>query len=232
MKKLIASKAILLAGLAFSASSYADVTTRLRSGLTVLGNYEVSNVGYGNLAYDADYTAIPIGITVLFDSGMYADLAYQSSSGDASFAWSSESPDFSRSEVTATVGTRMKNFSAFLGYKQGETETDWPAGLSPDVFESAGFVFGVGYSIPLNKSAISITGGLGLLTGEYTFAPGQSLESDATFGYSFGLGYNYVLGRNWSVGADYKWNSYDYEFVDGTISEEFSQVTLNVALTF
>jgi opacity protein-like surface antigen len=234
MKRLIAVSA-MLAGLAIAQSSNAEVTTRLRAGYTFAGDYEVtSDIAFGAdaLEYEVDYSGVPVGLTVMFGETFYADLAYQSSQGEAKFAWSPQSPDFKRSEWTAAFGARFGKFTSYIGYKDGTSKTDWPTGYYPDEFESSGLVAGFGVSIPIPHSSLNFSLGIGSLKGTYTFAPGESIETDYAFGYSLGAGYTYVFNKHFSATADYKWNKFDYSWEDATISEQLSQATVSAAFSF
>lgn len=219
----------------FGSAAQAEVNVRLRAGYAVSGDYSVTNEYFGApLKYDAEYEAIPVGATLLFGS-MYVDLAYQASTGDASFDWApNQSLDFSRDETTITFGMRQKNFSGYVGYKIANTETVWPQPDAPDKFETSGLVLGFGYVIPISKSAISLSVGTGVLTGKYTYDGGSTANdtSDATVGLSLGVGYTYSFNKHFSLAADYKWNSYNYEWTDANIKEELKQATITAAVTF
>jgi opacity protein-like surface antigen len=233
MKRLATTLMLTSVGLLATAMAQAEVTTRLRAGVALAGGYEV--VDSDNIStYDADYTAVPVGVTVYFGDAMYADVAYQSASGDATFPWSRQKTDFSRTDLTISFGMNFDRLNTYVGYKQGLTETDWPGAAPPDEFETSGVVFGGGFAFPMGRSAMSLGFGMGFLSGTYTWAPGASADADYTLGYSLSAGYSFAFNEHFSASADYRWNSYSFDFVDDdfTIDEIFQQATISLSYSF
>lgn len=215
MKKLGLLAALALA----STASFADTSFRLRAGYTT-GDYELS---YNDeSSYTAEYTGVPIGATLILDSGLYFDVLIANVSGDADVL--DQTTDFERDDTTLTAGWRMDNVSFYVGYKTAETNTDYPFGIPPDKFESSGLVAGAGVAFPSGNHSFAISGGLGFMEGTYTPEPGVDFDADFTLGYSFGLSYSYSFNSHFAITADYKWQSYDFEFTDSaeTLTEDFS----------
>lgn len=242
MKKLHAKALIGVFGLiALQGAANAEVDIRLRAGAGY-GNYSVESKiaktgpTTRQINYDADYVGIPVGLTFIADNDLYFDLLYQSSSGDAKFDWTGESPKFSRDDTTLTIGARIESFSVYMAYKSGESTTSWPAGYSSDTFAASGFLAGLGWAKPIGNGALTLSGGVGIMEGTYKYTDDpdrNTLSSDITVGYSVGAGYTYSFGRHFSLSADLRWQSYDYTFESVySITEGLSQATLNAMYTF
>lgn len=234
MKKLGLLAALALA----STASFADTSFRVRGGYT-FGDYELSSDVQP--LYDAEYTGVPLGLTLIFDNGMYADVLVSNVSGDANGDDTDETGDFDRDDTTLTFGWRVENFSFFVGYKKGESTTEFefaPGFSAADTFESEGVVAGAGISFPSGSHNFSITGGLGFMEGTYTYeetgSPDFDVDADFTLGYSLGLAYSYSFNSNFAITADYKWQSYDFEFSDFdiTLTEDFSGFSLLAGYRF
>jgi hypothetical protein len=240
--------AVLLAGMTMANVANADVNIRLRAG-SGTGTYSVtSNFSVGSapntrrVEYDATYLAVPVGVTLITDGGLYVDLLHMSASGEAEFDGTSEKPDFSRDDTTLTIGGRKGDFSVYVGYKTGEAVTEWPGDFDPDKLSTSGFIAGLGWGKALGRNVFTLGGGVGVLSGRYRYLAPQSpvdpdaqdnpLESDTTLGFSVGAGYTYVFASSFSVNADVKWQSYDYDFGAFQLQEELANVTLNLQYTF
>jgi opacity protein-like surface antigen len=238
---------LLCAALAASAAQ-AEMDVRLRVGGGV-GQYSVDSDRFADsartrqVAYEADYTSVLGGMTLIFDNGMYVDLSHQAASGDAKFDWSPQKPSFSRDDTTLTFGGRKGNASVYVGYKFGEANTDWPTGFQPDKLTTSGFLAGLGYAIPFKKSAITLGAGVGVLSGEYTFLDpdvllsnaqvvDNPLQSETTIGFSLSAGYTYVFTENISVNADVRWQYYNYDFGSSYLEEQLGNVGVNLLVTF
>ncbi len=233
------SKAGVLLGalVALSGVAQAEVGIRVRAGIG-LGQYSVdSNLTTGGfkVKYDADYTTVPVGITLITDNDLYVDLVHQTSSGNASFSFSSQEPDFERDDTTLTIGARKGNASFYVGYKTSEAITDWPSGtgIAPDKLSTSGFLAGVGWAFPFSSSALNISGGVGVLNGTYTFSPTSvPLDSDTTLGYSVSAGYTYAFKSGFSINADIRWQQYSYDFGPNFIEENPAHGVLSFLYTF
>lgn len=238
----------VLACMAMVNVAVADVNVRLRAGVGT-GTYSVTSnflVGSGSttrrVEYDATYLAVPVGVTLITDSGLYVDLLHVSASGEAEFSGTSQTPDFSRDDTTLTIGARKGDFSLYMGYKTGEAATDWPGDFDPDKLTTSGFIAGLGWAKAFGRNVFTLGGGVGVLSGRYRYLAPQSpvespnqdnpLESDTTLGFSLGAGYTYIFASGFSINADLKWQSYDYDFGSFQLQEELANVTLNFQYTF
>jgi hypothetical protein len=239
---------VCLAAIAFAAVSgpaHAQVTVKARAGVAA-GNYSVSGdvlkssgipgTAVRPVEYRSDYVAVPVGITFIADSGLYFDLLYQSASGKAKFPWAATKPSFTRDETTMTIGAQFNRMSVYMGYKSGESNTDWPSPFSPDKFSSSGFLAGFAVGIPVGSGAINIGGGLGIINGRYNFSSSNAnpffLDSRTTLGFSLGGGYSRTFGKHLSLGGDLKYQSYNYKFSTAHLKENLSQVTVTIAYAF
>jgi len=233
----------LVVAIGLSQTALAEVDIRLRAGAGV-GMYSVdSNIPTGGrlVEYQANYTPIAAGVTLILDNELYVDLVHQNASGKAKFDWSSEKPDFSRNDTTLTIGGRVDNISVYVGYKTSEANTDWPTGFQPDKLTTSGFLAGAGWAIPFSSSAINLGGGVGVLNGKYRYlAPGapaqpdvqdNPLESDTTVGFSVSAGYTYVFSPHLSINGDLKYQYYNYEFGSSFIRESPAHFVLSLLYT-
>jgi hypothetical protein len=215
----------------------ADLSTRFRAGVGVLGDYAAKiRLVYGgdvaSLEYEAEYRAVPIGATIIYNDWLYIDVSYQGASGDATFSEETATTDFARDDLTSTVGVRWRQLTGYLGYKYGRSETVWLLPGVHDRFTSKGVVAGLGYAFTLPKGAITVSGGVGSLEGEYFIEGAGTLPMDRTLGYSASLGYQVPFAKRWSASVEYRINRYSYEIIDSSLDEEFSQATLSLAATF
>jgi opacity protein-like surface antigen len=226
---------VVLVSLAATSAAIAEVNVRLRAGAG-MGIYSVtSNLLTGGrlVEYDADYVAVPFGVTLIMNNEFYVDLLHQTASGDAKFDWSGQKPDFARDDTTLTLGARKGEFSIYVAYKTGETKTDWPTGFDPDKLTASGFLAGFGWAKPFGSSALTLGAGVGVMSGKYAFATTSNpFESDTTIGFSVGAGYTYAFNSNFSLNADLKWQTYNYDFGPFYIEENPSHLTLNLQYTF
>jgi len=246
--KQFAATGVALTAMLVSFNAAAEVNLRLRAGAGA-GMYSVTSnflVGAGSavrrVEYDATYTAIPVGVTLITDDGLYVDLLHQTASGKAEFDGYSEKTDFSRDDTTLTIGGRKGDFSVYLGYKAAEAKTDWPAGFDPDKLTTSGFIAGLGWVKAFGRNAVTLGGGVGILSGRYRYLDPRSpvspnvqdnpLESDTTLGFSAGAGYTYVFTPSFSLNADLKWQSYNYDFGSFYIKENPSHLVLMAQYTF
>lgn len=223
---------------AFTSNALAEVSVRTRAGVGY-GSYSVSSKiakGTQTIDYNADYTAVPVGLTFITDNDLYFDLLYQSSSGNAKFSWAGGSPKFSRDDTTLTIGAIVKSFSIYMAYKSGKSTTSWPAGYPADSFTASGFLAGLGWGMPIAKGTLTLSGGVGIMNGTYKYSDSTSinpLTSDITVGFSAGAGYTYSFNQHLNFSADVRWQSYDYTFESNySIKEGLSQAAINVAYTF
>lgn len=241
-------------GLALSAATLtavpvvnAETVVRVRAGAANT-DYEVEFDGgpYAGRTAKSDFTATALGLTLVSDSGFYFDIVTQSS-GDATHDLWRPSPDqnFSRDDFTLTLGATLPSdsgaFSAFAGYKSGESELRSPTGLNAwtrDTFETDGFFFGLGYGFPAAGGQFGLNGALAFMSGTWTDDNGFNNEADYTFGYSFGVSYTYLFGKSFGINADFKTQLYSYDFnvYSGgsmyTVDESINSLGLNVFAQF
>ncbi len=195
---------------------------RVRAGVASTNyNLKFDDVGpYAGGEAKSSYTARGLGLTFISSGGFYVDILGQTS-GDATHDLWKPRPDqkFSRDDFTLTLGVSFPSgsgaLSVFGGLKSGTSELTTPAGIRAytyDRFESTGVFFGLGYGFPAAGGQIGINGALAAMSGKWTDDAGFNNEADYTFGFSFGLSYTYTFGRNFGVIADFKTQSYSYDF--------------------
>lgn len=221
MKKLLLLSSIFTAALFTAQSAMAEV--RLRAGVAS-ATYNLTG-DYGKT--EAKYHPISLNATYAFDNGMYIDVGYTGGSGTHD-GWAPVSPDekFKRSDVALTFGASKLNQNnglagtVYVGLKTGKTELSAPAwytstGFSVDKFTTSGLIFGGGISYPIAGGAGGTVGGnigLGLMGNKWEDDKGYSVKATGAFGGSIGVSYTYAFSDMAGVMADYKIQSYTYNF--------------------
>lgn len=233
MMKLCALTALMGA----SASVFADVNFRARGGYTA-GTYDLS-AEYTSSSADLisePYSGYALGVTAIISSWMYFDFSTSAASGNGTWKEIFD-VELDRTDSTFSVGFRGNNFSYYLGYKVGNTEISFDDGDNI-TFDSAGFVVGAGYVIPMKSSALSLGYGVGLLEGELKDSDGTVYTADETFGFSLSGAFTYLFTKQFSVSAEYKWQSYEFFLTDKSTAspwyatEKLSGYTLSAAYSF
>ncbi len=206
----------------------------------------------------SNYNAPVAGITWITSSGFYMDAsASQSPSSATHDLWTpvtSQPQKFIHDDYQLTAGyvkvfNNGMSASGFGGYKYGHTEMDAPRPPIPwskDKFDTRGVFFGVGGGFPVaggRAGSVSVSGALAFMNGRWKddTPPPNTFEqsADYTFGYSFGVGYTYKFTQAWGVTADYKYQRYNYNFNQYsvtnpayTINEKISALGVRLSYQF
>lgn len=249
MKKSLLISGMFVAATLVSQSALAEVKIRAGAGAS---SYKL---GGDYTGATSDYTSTNLGLTFAADNGFYVDLAGSSGSGKHDGWATANSPtticggtscgntasadeDFKRNDYALIAGKSFLNpnngiaVTFYGGYKGGTTTLGAQnAGLlwTEEKFDTQGLVFGGGASFPIAQGragAVGVNLGLGLMSAKWTDNNGFSVKSKTAVGVSLGASYTYPITSNFGVIADYKANSYSYNFGDTanpfTVNETFS----------
>lgn len=234
MKKLIPLIPLLVgAGLAQNASAQ-DSAVRVRAGVAGV-SFVAPSTTPGTPDLESDYTALVLGGSYVTAGGWYGDLGWRGSTGAK---WNAgevvgnpavEDQDFSRNEVTLTVGKLLGDgLSVFGGAQFIQSSLDLAANISisgnqesVDVDDTILFV-GVAKSFAIGSGSLNVSGALGVMNEETSYSAGFNLaaeESDNGVGYSLGVGFSHPLTSFLSIQADLRHQSYSVEY-QGVDSEQ------------
>lgn len=222
MKKLLILSGVCAMAALVSQTAQAEV--KVRAGVAS-SSYEL---GGDYITAKSDYKPTNFGLTLASDSGLYLDLAVSSGTGKHDGWTNSGAPaeDFKRTDSALIVGsstiTESGNASTFyVGIKTGSTTLS--AKNNPfvlwneETFDSAGFVFGGGAAFPIasgSGGSIGVNAGLGVMGATWKDDTGFNVKAKTAVGVSFGVNYTFPFTSNFGVVADYKYNSYSYDFGD------------------
>lgn len=228
------SKSVLAGAIVFAIAmpSIAEAAVRAKVAYAVAG--EAEQEADTPWAQTGDYTPATLGLSYIDESGFFVDLSYATSSDstDFSMAGSTTSGDYERTDTTLSVGIAGgSGWAGFMGVRLAEGESIFPG--SGDTLQSQGVVFGVSKAFALNdKNVVALSGGLGVLEGTHEFSSGAENEADFTFGYSIGASYAFKVNSNITLGLEYKWQQYEFDFTTATINSVQITETLSSTAAF
>lgn len=251
MKKSVLMSSMFVAAALVSQSALADV--KLRAGVAS-STYELSG---DYVTAKSDYNPVNVGVTFAADNGLYVDLAYSSGSGTHdgyghTNLWGPggyPAEAFKRDDYALIVGGSHLNpdngiaVTLYGGLKGGKTTlgadnvpyVSWYR----DTFETQGFVFGGGASFPIAQGragSVGVNVGLGIMGATWKDDQGFNVKSNTAFGGSFGASYTFPFTPSFGVVADYKYNSYSYNFGDTatpfTVKENISTLGASLYVKF
>jgi hypothetical protein len=233
MKKNINASVMAITLVFASSAVMAEDSIKVRAGFAN-NNYEL-NLEDGSTFVGGPVKTTNLGITFLTSETGYVDISISSGSGDSTETlYPRPAYALDRSDFAIVFGSNKlhddgKVTNMYIGYKSGETTMVSPEDASwwgnTINFEAAGLVVGGGLAIPVPiGGAVSLTGGLGLMSGDYSYSLtsgyAYSKTADYTFGFSYGIGYTYPINNSVGVSVDYKASSYSYTFDAGLSTEE------------
>lgn len=228
-----------------SQSAFAEV--KLRAGVAT-STYELSG---DYITAKSDYNPVNVGVTFAADNGLYVDLAVSGGTGTHD-GWSSRgypAEEFKREDYALIVGGSHLNpdngiaVTLYGGLKGGKTTlgaqnvptVPWYS----ETFETTGFVFGGGASFPIAQGragSVGVNLGLGIMSAKWKDDTGFDVKSNTAFGGSFGASYTFPFTPSFGVVADYKYNSYSYNFGDTatpfTVKENISALGASLYVKF
>jgi hypothetical protein len=252
MKKSLLVSGLCVTAILMSQSALAEVKIRAGAGSST---YELSG---DYIKAKSTYSPATVGITFSSNTsanGAYLDLSYASGTGHHDGWTYIGAPDqsFKRTDYALTGGLVFLNQNngvagnIYLGIKGGEStiganSTALISSLSytastawtEEKFNSAGIVFGGGASFPVaggRAGSVGVNAGLGIMSATWkdNSAAGYSAKAKSAVGGSLGVNYTFPFSRNFGVVADYKYQSYSYNFGDTanpfTVDEKFSALT-------
>lgn len=260
MKKSVLLSSMFIAAALVSQSALAEVKVRAgvaKSTYTLGGDYTHAK---------SDYNPTTFGLTFAADNGFYVDLALTSGKGKhdgwatahtlspVCTPWcnnvASPSEDFKRDDYALIVGGShlnpdsgiavtlyggLKGGSTTLGAQNAQTISGW----TEEKFDTAGIVFGGGASFPIAQGragSVGVNLGLGLMGATWKDNAGFNVKAKTAVGVSFGASYTYPITSNFGVVADFKGNSYSYNFSDTntpfTVSETISTLGASAYVKF
>lgn len=246
MKKLLLISGVCAAAVFASQAAQAEV--KIRAG-AASSTYKL---GGDYITAESKYNPVNLGLTFAGDSGMYLDLAVSRGTGEHD-GWKSlgaPKETFKRSDVALIVGASRLNpdngiaGTFYVGLKAGNTTLGAQnAGLSwtEETFDTAGLVFGGGGSFPIasgRAGSVGVNAGLGLMgaTWKDNSTAGYNEKAKTAVGFSFGANYTFPFTSNFGVVADYKYNSYNYNFGDAAtpfkVDEKISALGVSLYAKF
>lgn len=240
MKKILLVSGVFMAAVLTSQSALADF--RVRGGVSST-SYEL---GGDYIVGKSVYTPVNLGMTFAADSGLYVDLAVSGGTGEHDGWATANAPttvcggtscgnlaapaeSFSRSDAALIIGGSMLNQNNGIagtfygGVKSGTTTLGAEnTGLAwtEETFTTSGIVLGGGISFPIasgRAGAVGVNLGLGLMEATWEDTTGYNVKSKTAVGGSFGVSYTYPITSSFGIVADYKGNSYKYNFGDATV---------------
>jgi hypothetical protein len=251
MKKSVLLSSMFVAAALVSQAALAEVKVRAGTGTSTYelgGDYTHAKSTYSPTAVGATFSW-DTGAT-----GAYVDLAYSSGTGKHD-GWAtagvtspvcggscgnvaSPSNNFKREDFALTGGVVFLNQdngiagNVYLGIKTGSTTLGAENAVLPwteEKFDTAGFIFGGGASFPIAQGragSVGVNGGLGLMGATWKDNAGFSAKANTAVGVSLGANYTFPITSMFGVTADYKYQSYSYNFGDTTtpfkVDEKFS----------
>jgi len=249
MKKSLLMSGLCVAAALMSQSALAEVKIRAGAGSST---YELSG---DYITAKSTYSPATIGATFSWGSGAtggYVDLAYSGGTGTHD-GWAyigAPEQSFKRSDIALTGGVVFLNQNngiagnVYVGLKGGSTtlgansaalitnlgysaSTTW----TEEKFDTAGIIFGGGVSFPIAGGRAGSAGvnlGIGIMSATWkdNSVAGFDVKSNTAVGGSVGVNYTFPFSSHFGVTADYKYQSYSYNFGDTatpfTVDEKFS----------
>lgn len=247
MKKSLLVSGLFVATALVSQSALAEV--KLRAGVASAayelgGDYTKAKSTYNPTTVGVTFSGTDSA------AGGYVDLSYTSGSGKHN-GWAtanaptticggtscgnvaSPSEDFKRSDYALTGGAIFLNRdngiagNIYVGLKGGTTTLGAKnAGLlwTEETMDQFGVVFGGGASFPIasgRAGSVGVNLGLGVMGATWKDSTGWSAKSKTAVGFSFGANYTYPITSNFGVVADFKSQSYSYQFKFGNNTQYF-----------
>ncbi len=251
MKKTLLISSLCVAAALVSQSALAEVKIRAGAGSATYelgGDYTHAKSTYSPASVGATFSW-GSGTT-----GGYVDLAYSGGTGTHD-GWAtanvnstvcggscgnlaSPDEDFQRQDFALTGGVVFLNQNngiagnVYVGLKSGSTTLGAKnAGLpwTEETFDTAGFIVGGGASFPIaggRAGSVGVNLGLGIMSATWKDNNGFEAKASSAVGGSIGANYTFPFSSHFGVTADYKYQSYSYNFGDTTtpftVSERFS----------
>jgi len=244
MKKSVLLSSMFVAAALVSQAAYAEVKIRAGTGTATYelgGDYTKAKSTYNPTAFGVTYSS-----DIASNSGWYIDGSYSSGTGkhDGWAALGTPSESFKREDFALTGGVVFLNQengiagNIYMGIKTGSTKlganqaaiaTAFTNPWSEETFDTAGLIFGGGASFPIAQGragSVGVNGGLGLMGATWKDNAGFSAKANTAVGVSLGASYTFPITSMFGVTADYKYQSYSYNFGDTTtpfkVDEKFS----------
>lgn len=248
MKKSLLMSGLCVAAAFMSQPALAEVKIRAGTGSST---YELSG---DYITATSTYSPATLGATFSWGGGRtggYVDLALSGGTGTHD-GWAyigAPEQSFKRSDFAVTGGVVFLNQNngiagnVYVGLKTGTTtlganraaliadgytaNTAW----TEEKFNTAGVILGGGVSFPIaggRAGSVGVNLGIGIMgaTWEDNSAAGFSATANTAVGGSIGANYTFPFSSHFGVTADYKYQSYSYNFGDTTtpftIDEKFS----------
>lgn len=227
------SKSVLAGALIFAIAmpSMAEAAVRIKAAYALAG--EAEQESDFPWVQTGDYTPATLGLSYIAESGFFADISYSTSSDSTEFSEPgfSNTGDYERTDTTASLGAVIDSWGFYMGLRQAEGESIYSGGQG--TLRSEGLVFGGSKAFALNdRNVISLMAGMGLLTGEFESPGDPVLEADFTFGYSLGASYAFKVNSMLTLGLEYKWQQYEFDFTTATAAAEQLTETLSSTAAF
>jgi len=162
------------------------------------------------------------------------------------------SEKFKRSDAALIIGKSFLNpnngvaTTFYAGFKTGTTTLGAETAFTPgtgwlnETFDTSGVVFGGGASFPVAQGragSVGVNLGLGIMGATWKDSNGWTAKSSTAVGGSLGVNYTYPITSNFGVIADFKANSYSYNFGKSSsaafkVSESISTLGLSAYVKF
>ena len=195
-----------------------DDLTRARVGIS---NNSFTSL-YSGGPLEVDYTSLNLGVTRITSDALYYDIAYKKG---LSASWNTfeltdfPDEDYSRSDITLTVGKALDNgIQVFAGYQNSNSAialpTSWEL-VPEEEFNITGFFLGAGRSFKVNEGSLNVNLALGSMDAKLLDGGGEWNDSTSGSGYSIGATYTMFLSEDISANFELKQQKYEYEFGTG-----------------
>lgn len=242
MKKSILMTSLIVGAALVSQPALADIKVRVGGGTST---YELSGDW---LKGKSTYSPTTLGITFSSDAstnGAYLDIGYSGGTGShdvfAGYTGGTTSDPFKRQDFALTGGAVFLNpnngiaGNVYVGLKTGKTTLGSPLGVHyvgaatvsrETTLTTSGVVFGGGASFPIaggRAGSAGVNVGLGIMGNKWATDNGLSATANYAVGGSIGANYTFPFSQNFGVTADYKYQSYSYDFSSSTQSQKITE---------
>ena len=206
--------AILASGFTVSSALADEGVIRVKAGL----GFASYSAPYGNNEITTNYTTQGAGVTYIWPSSVFVDLATKSSTQNSSYnaknvfggLVTSDQP-FARTENTLTVGKSIENsIQLNTGIFTADTVFNL-AQYGQFSQKMVGLTAGAGKGFLIDEGragSIGVSGTVALLNAKNSDRFGVVTNSNLSYGLSLGAVYNYAITKNISVLADGKFQTY------------------------
>jgi hypothetical protein len=206
-----------------------DDLTRARVGIS---NNSFTTL-YSGGPLEVDYASLNLGVTYITSDALYYDIAYKKG---LSASWNTfeltdfPDEDYSRSDITLTVGKALDNgVQVFAGYQNSSTDIALPAAwnmVPEEEFNITGFFLGAGRSFKVSEGSLNLNLALGSMDAK--LYDGQGIWHDSTkgSGYSIGATYTMFVSEGISANFELKQQNYDYEFENAPLTSGDDEMTM------